>query len=121
MARLVEHKSNRGIKKVLGRLWKCDLYKHFKCGTVQGYLLYVIEIYVWLLIQQLSEIHSHVHRAIRKKNYMKPLTLNFVPSTDETLAAATDCYLLYGKHFMTGFEGNSEFCFPRISMFPETV
>ena len=24
------------------------------------------------------------------------------------------------KHLMTGPEGNSEFCFPRISMFPET-
>ena len=24
------------------------------------------------------------------------------------------------KHLMTGLEGNSEFCFPRISMFPET-
>ena len=24
------------------------------------------------------------------------------------------------KHLMTGAEGNSEFCFPRISMFPET-
>ena len=26
----------------------------------------------------------------------------------------------YIKHLMTGPEGNSEFCFPRISMFPET-
>ena len=26
----------------------------------------------------------------------------------------------YSKHLMTGPEGNSEFCFPRISMFPET-
>ena len=25
-----------------------------------------------------------------------------------------------GQHLMTGPEGNSEFCFPRISMFPET-
>ena len=24
------------------------------------------------------------------------------------------------KHLVTGPEGNSEFCFPRISMFPET-
>ena len=28
--------------------------------------------------------------------------------------------MLYNKHLMTGPEGNSEFCFPRISMFPET-
>ena len=28
--------------------------------------------------------------------------------------------LLYNKSLMTGPEGNSEFCFPRISMFPET-
>ena len=27
---------------------------------------------------------------------------------------------VYIKHLMTGPEGNSEFCFPRISMFPET-
>ena len=27
---------------------------------------------------------------------------------------------IYNKHLMTGPEGNSEFCFPRISMFPET-
>ena len=27
------------------------------------------------------------------------------------------CYI---KHLMTGPEGNSEFCFPRISVFPET-
>ena len=26
----------------------------------------------------------------------------------------------YNKHLMTGPEGNSEFCFPRISMFPST-
>ena len=26
----------------------------------------------------------------------------------------------YLKHLMTGPEGNSELCFPRISMFPET-
>ena len=28
------------------------------------------------------------------------------------------CYIT--NHFMTGPLGNSEFCFPRISMFPET-
>ena len=28
--------------------------------------------------------------------------------------------LCNNKHLMTGPEGNSEFCFPRISMFPET-
>ena len=27
---------------------------------------------------------------------------------------------VYIKHLMTGPEGNNEFCFPRISMFPET-
>ena len=27
---------------------------------------------------------------------------------------------LNNKHLMTGPEGSSEFCFPRISMFPET-
>ena len=29
-------------------------------------------------------------------------------------------YWANNKHLMTGPEGNSEFCFPRISMFPET-
>ena len=28
---------------------------------------------------------------------------------------------LNNKHLMTGPEGNSEFCFPKISMFPETM
>ena len=28
------------------------------------------------------------------------------------------CYI--ANHLMTGPEGNSEFCFPRISIFPET-
>ena len=29
-------------------------------------------------------------------------------------------FKIYSKHLMTGPDGNSEFCFPRISMFPET-
>ena len=31
-----------------------------------------------------------------------------------------DDFVVHIKHLMTGPEGKSEFCFPRISMFPET-
>ena len=35
-------------------------------------------------------------------------------------AVALKRQLYNNKHLMTGPEGNSEFCFPRISIFPET-
>ena len=35
-------------------------------------------------------------------------------------AFALFCYTCIPSHLMTGPEGNSEFCFPRISMFPKT-
>ena len=33
---------------------------------------------------------------------------------------SVNCSIEDSKHLMTGPEGNSKFCFPRISMFPET-
>jgi len=33
---------------------------------------------------------------------------------------SSDVNLCNINHLMTGPEGNSEFCFPRVSMFPET-
>ena len=37
----------------------------------------------------------------------------------DTVSILLKCYVI-SKHLMTGPEGNSEICFPRISMFPET-
>ena len=47
---------------------------------------------------------------------------HFVHNRDsaKVVGAINNYYKINNKHLVTGPEGNSEFCFPRISMFPET-
>ena len=43
-----------------------------------------------------------------------------IPTKKEPIRTLIFALPYNNKHLMTGPEGNSEFCFPRISMFPET-
>ena len=64
-------------------------------------------------IGQKWKIHSHI--------LTKPIVTFFAFCLFLLFFFCSARSLIYiNKHLMTGPEGNSEFCFPRISMFPET-